>query len=167
MGACENSAPKPDRDAIRKEIAAMEAEFAKFLKDSGVAKAFYKYAAPDAVIKRGNDTLIIGKKAIGDYYARPEYATAVAEWSPDFVDISEDGTMAYTYGKYTWRFPGEDEGRWLAGGRTRRDARRLVGRERHQDEGSAAGSEAEVVRRGLASERLFPAGRQGLDFRSF
>jgi ketosteroid isomerase-like protein len=25
-------------------------------------------------------------------------------WKPDFVDVSKDGEMAYTYGKFTWTF---------------------------------------------------------------
>jgi ketosteroid isomerase-like protein len=104
--SCETTPAKVDKNTIKKEIVAVEKEFAAFLKDSGVAAAFYKYAAPDAVIKRGNetDTLIRGKKAIREYYSGAAYQHALAEWSPDFVDVSEDGTMAYTYGKYIWIF---------------------------------------------------------------
>jgi ketosteroid isomerase-like protein len=111
--ACETSSPKVDKEAIKKEIVEVEAQFARFLKDSGAAAAFYKYAAPDAVIKRGseNDTLIKGREAIRNSYSSVFYERAIAEWAPDYVDISEDGTMAYTYGKYSWKFYSPEDGR--------------------------------------------------------
>jgi ketosteroid isomerase-like protein len=84
------------------EIRSMEASFCADLKAKGAAWAFHAYAAPDAVIKRDNDSLIKGPEAIRNYYSSEVYKQAVAEWKPDFVDVSADGTLAYTYGKYTW-----------------------------------------------------------------
>jgi ketosteroid isomerase-like protein len=80
-----------------------EKQFETDLNASGAAVAFEKYAAPNAVIKRQNDSLIYGPKAIRLYYSNEIYKKAHATWSPDFVDISTDGTMAYTYGKYQWK----------------------------------------------------------------
>lgn len=82
----------------------MERNFRDDLKSHGVQSAFYKYAAENAVIKRQNDTLIIGNQAIKNYYSNPIYKTATADWSPDFIDVSDDGSMAYTYGRYKWNF---------------------------------------------------------------
>jgi ketosteroid isomerase-like protein len=73
----------------------------------GAAFAFEKYAAPDAVIKRQNDSLIYGPKAINHFYSNEIYKTAKAQWSPDYIDVSSDGTMAYTYGKYQWKMTGK------------------------------------------------------------
>jgi ketosteroid isomerase-like protein len=109
--SCAAKEEKPDKEKIKTEIAAIEKEFAGFLRDSGVAAAFYKYAAEDAVIKRGNDSLIRGKEAIGNFYRDSAYQHAVAEWAPDFVDVSDDGTMAYTFGKYTWKFQNPMDGK--------------------------------------------------------
>jgi ketosteroid isomerase-like protein len=86
------------------EVIATEKAFCEDLKAKGVAYAFEAYAAQDAVIKRGNDSLIYGKAAIRNFYAAPGYQNAIADWKPDFTDVSADGTMAYTYGKYTWTF---------------------------------------------------------------
>ena len=91
-----------DKETIKKQIIAMEKAFESELLSKGAAEAFYKYAADNAVIKRENDTLVIGKDAIKKYYSNPAYAKAKAWWSPDFIDVSEDGTMAYTYGNYKW-----------------------------------------------------------------
>lgn len=89
------------------EIVAAEKAFCEDLKSKGVAYAFAKYAAEDAVIKRGNDSLIYGKAAIGKFYSSPAYKNAIADWKPDYTDVSVDGTLAYTYGKYTWTFKDE------------------------------------------------------------
>ena len=80
-----------------------EKQFETDLNTSGAAMAFEKYAAPNAVIKRQNDSLIYGPQAIRMYYSNDIYKKANATWSPDFIDISTDGTMAYTYGKYHWK----------------------------------------------------------------
>lgn len=66
------------------------------LNQKGAAEAFYSFAAPDAVIKRGDDELIAGPDAIKTYYAAPIYQNATAEWRPDFIDVANDGSMAYT-----------------------------------------------------------------------
>jgi ketosteroid isomerase-like protein len=82
----------------------MEQNFQKDLVTLGVDYAFHKYAAENAVIKREKDTLVMGKEAIKKYYSNSMYKEAVAQWSPDFIDVSNDGSMAYTYGKYRWTF---------------------------------------------------------------
>jgi ketosteroid isomerase-like protein len=84
------------------EIKKIEKQFEDDLNNKGVGFAFEKYAAPNAVIKRQNDTLVFGPKAIKQYYSAEIYKTAKAYWSPDYIDVSQDGTMAYTFGKYRW-----------------------------------------------------------------
>jgi ketosteroid isomerase-like protein len=93
--------PKPAD--LSEEIRKTEKQFESDLNKTGVAFAFEKYAAPNAVIKRQNDSLIYGPKAISQFYSNDIYQNAKASWSPDYIDISRDGTMAYTYGKYHWR----------------------------------------------------------------
>jgi ketosteroid isomerase-like protein len=97
----------PGTTAMTDEIRKIEKQFENDLNNMGAAYAFEKYAAPNAVIKRQNDTLISGPKAIKQYYSGDVYKTAKAYWSPDYIDISPDGTMAYTYGKYQWKMTGK------------------------------------------------------------
>lgn len=97
-------AQKTDKEVLKKEIKQAENNFQKTLLDEGVANAFYIFAAENAIIKRENDTLITGNEAIKTYYSNPVYKNAVAKWEPDYIDVSDDGTMAYTYGKYSWEF---------------------------------------------------------------
>lgn len=95
-------APEFDKDKVRKEIFDAEKSFEQLCAEKGIAEGFYYFAADNAVIKRQNDTLIVGKENIKKYYDKEFYKTASVKWAPDFVDVSNDGTMAYTYGKYVW-----------------------------------------------------------------
>lgn len=100
--SCKQQIRQSEKDVLLKEIADTEQAFNEMLARDGVAKAFYFYAADDAVINRGQDSLIYGKEAILNFYSKDKYRNAIAVWKPDFTDVSDDGTMAYTYGKYTW-----------------------------------------------------------------
>lgn len=100
--ACEPSKTKVDLNQLKQEVTSVEAAFAKMAADQGIAEAFATFAAEDAVIKRQNDTLIKGREAIRNYYSAPFYKSAKVQWKPDFVDVSESGGLAYTYGKYLW-----------------------------------------------------------------
>lgn len=93
-----------NKDELKDEIYAAEKAFERMTLERGIAEAFYFYADQDAVIKREGDSLVVGKENIKIYYERQNLKNAVVKWSPDFIDVAENGDMAYTYGKYTWSF---------------------------------------------------------------
>jgi ketosteroid isomerase-like protein len=93
-----------EREKTETAIRQAEKDFETMAAEKNIAEAFWYFADSNAVIKRQNDTLIHGKDAIKNYYSADYYKTASVKWSPDFVESSPDGTMAYTYGKYTWQF---------------------------------------------------------------
>ena len=70
--------------------------------EKGLSEAFYFFADENAVIKRGNDSLILGKENIRHYYDKNANPNAKLSWTPDFVDVSDCGTIGYTYGKYVY-----------------------------------------------------------------
>jgi ketosteroid isomerase-like protein len=88
-------------DRYKNEIRETENSFSILVKQKGLKTAFTTYAADDAVLKRGKD-LIKGKKAIEAYYSTYKYPDAIIEWKPDFVEVSESGDLAYTYGMYNF-----------------------------------------------------------------
>ena len=92
------------REKAESEIRKAEKYFEKMATEKSIAEAFWFYANTNAIIKRQNDSLIHGKEAIKNYYSADYYKTASVTWSPDFVESSTDGAMAYTYGNYTWQF---------------------------------------------------------------
>jgi ketosteroid isomerase-like protein len=92
-----------DPEVLKREITESEKAFEKMAAEKGISEAFYFFADDNAVIKRENDTLIVGKINIKAYYERRDNKNATVNWAPDFVEVSKDGTLAYTYGKYVWK----------------------------------------------------------------
>ena len=96
------------KELLKKQVFQTEKAFEKMAFEKGITTAFYYYADSSAVINRGKDSLIYGKKAIRNFYEKKNYTNATVNWTPDFIDVSVDGTMAYTYGKYIWTFRQSD-----------------------------------------------------------
>lgn len=94
--------PATDIETAREEIFQTEKAFEKMVSEKGMADAFYHFADSSAAINRGN-TIIAGKNHIKNYYEENGDSNATLNWTPDFIDVSDDGTMGYTYGRYTWR----------------------------------------------------------------
>jgi ketosteroid isomerase-like protein len=97
-----------DKKEIIREIFQTEKAFEKMASEKGVAEAFYFFADEKAVIKRENDTLIMGKENIKIYYDKRSNKNATVNWTPDFTAVSDDGTLGYTYGKYVWKIKKEN-----------------------------------------------------------
>lgn len=100
--SCSEKKEDINPETYKNEVAKAEKDFEKMVAEEGIAEGFYHYAAENAVIKREQDTLIIGKSNIREYYSAARYKTATVSWTPDFIEVSEKGDLAYTYGKYTW-----------------------------------------------------------------
>lgn len=96
-----------DRKAVKQEILKTEKAFEAMAAEKGIAEAFAHFAAENGVIKRQNDTLITGKEDIFRYYDTERMRKATVRWTPDIIEVSDDGSMASTYGKYLWRITGE------------------------------------------------------------
>lgn len=105
---CLNCKPSQSRETTKNEILQTETDFMKMASDKGIAEAFYFFADSNAVIKRENDTLIKGKENIKRYYSKESNKNASVSWAPDFIEVSDCGNLAYTYGKYTWKIKGSN-----------------------------------------------------------
>lgn len=91
---------KADPDVTRDEVFRTEKAFEKMVADKGITEAFYYFADENAVIKRGKDSLITGKENIRKFYEKNRNPDAKLNWTPDFIGVSECGTLAYTYGQF-------------------------------------------------------------------
>jgi ketosteroid isomerase-like protein len=97
--AC-NLQPNKDKAADwKQEVIKTEGDFAAMAAKEGIGHAFVFYAADSAVLMRSN-RLIIGKNAITKAYGNLNSDSLRLSWKPDFVEVSESGDLAYTYGKY-------------------------------------------------------------------
>jgi len=81
------------------EIIKVEKDFNDMAQKDGLIKAFEFYAAEDGVIRRGKK-VIKGKEAIAHWYQKDVRPNETLTWTPTFVDVSESGDLAYTYGDY-------------------------------------------------------------------
>jgi ketosteroid isomerase-like protein len=96
---------KSGPDVARDEVFRAEKAFETMVSEKGIAEAFYHFADENAVIKRGNDSLITGKENIRKFYEKSRNPHARLSWTPDFIEVSECGTLAYTYGQYVFSRP--------------------------------------------------------------
>ncbi|NJN25315.1 MAG: DUF4440 domain-containing protein [Cyclobacteriaceae bacterium] len=101
FSSCQNT---KDNEMTEYEIVQVEKQFYDMTKEKGIPEAFYFFADENAVIKRENDTLITGRENIKLYYQNKNLDGVRIVWTPDFVDVSECGDLAYTYGQYIWEF---------------------------------------------------------------
>ncbi|MGE0076901.1 MAG: DUF4440 domain-containing protein [Bacteroidales bacterium] len=102
VAACKNRTTVVDKERCKQEIIQTERDFAKMVKEQGLQAGFTFFADSNAVIRRGNETLIKGKKEIEENYGNSRYKDVVLEWEADFVDVSESGDLGYTYGHYSF-----------------------------------------------------------------
>ena len=91
------------------EIYQTEKAFEKMVQEHSITEAFYYYADSLAVIKRDNDSLIYGRNSIKNFYEKKSYSNVTVNWTPDFIDVSDDGTLGYSYGKYVFRMKLQDK----------------------------------------------------------
>ena len=97
-----------NKEMIKNEIYQTEKAFEKMALDKGLAEAFYFYADENAVILRENDSIIKGKTALKEYYQNKPNKNVSINWTPDYIMLSDDGTLGYTYGKYLMKIIKED-----------------------------------------------------------
>lgn len=88
-------------EKVEFEIVEVEKQFAIMADKEGVGEAFLFYAADDAVLMR-NNKIIKGKAEIKKYFDSVKLRNIKLKWSPDFVDVSSSGDMAYTWGSFTF-----------------------------------------------------------------
>lgn len=91
-----------NKDFVQNEILQTEKAFEKMVAEKGMSEAFWYFADDDAVIKRGSDSLIKGKENIKHYYTTNANPNALLSWTPDYVYVSDCGTLAWTYGKFIY-----------------------------------------------------------------
>jgi ketosteroid isomerase-like protein len=88
-------------EGLKEEVRQVERAFNNMAASKGIKAAFLHFAAETAVLNRGPG-LIEGKEAIGTYFDNQVLQKPTLTWKPDFVDVSQSGEMAYTYGPYVF-----------------------------------------------------------------
>ena len=110
LGAAESSS----KTQAKAEITATEHAFAAMAREKGLLAAFEHFAAPDVAFVDTDPRKWRGLEAVRQRLGGTP-ADLKLTWSPLFVDVSEDGTLGYDYGRYEARRPGPD-GKEVVGG---------------------------------------------------
>lgn len=100
---CGNSRDVNDMEKWKSEIMAAEKAFNDMAQEEGLARAFEFYAAEEGAIRRGKK-VIKGKEEIAIWYENDAKPGETLTWTPTFVDVSNSGDMAYTYGDYIFTY---------------------------------------------------------------
>lgn len=101
LAACSDPVVKQvSIDSLKQEIINAEHAFCKTAQEKGIAEAFYLFADSNAIVKTQNDSIIHGPEDIRTAYANSQYSGASMTWEPDYVDVSNDGTLGWTYGHF-------------------------------------------------------------------
>ncbi len=97
----------PDKEQLKKELAAVEDRFCAMAKEKGILAAFLHFAAPDAAFIDTDPRKFRGAAAVRERMGGTPPGAALT-WSAYFTDVSDDGTLGYNYGRYELRSPGSD-----------------------------------------------------------
>jgi ketosteroid isomerase-like protein len=91
-------------ESWKDEILETERSFATMAQQEGIPHAFLAFADENAVLLR-NNKLIIGKHALDEFYEKQSDNQDVnLTWEPEFIDVSNSGDLAYTYGYYRFSY---------------------------------------------------------------
>ncbi|MEQ8927196.1 MAG: nuclear transport factor 2 family protein [Fulvivirga sp.] len=94
-------AEKPNEADLIQQIESVEKSFNDMAAREGVKAAFLEFVAEDGVINR-RGRVFQGKEEIESYFNDQTLQDVKLQWKPEFIDVSESGDMAYTYGPFTF-----------------------------------------------------------------
>ena len=100
-------AAAPNKEQLKRELAAMEDAFCAMGRERGLLAAFQHFAAPDAAFIDTDPRQFRGAAAVQERMGRVPAGASLA-WSAYYTDVSDDGTLGYNYGRYESRGPGPD-----------------------------------------------------------
>lgn len=95
------------REETKSELVNTDIEFYNFSQKNGTGRAFIEFADTGAVMLRQDNFPVSGKSAIMQLYKGRESNVTPLKWKPVKADVSEDGTLGFTYGN--WEYAAKDE----------------------------------------------------------
>ena len=97
----------PDKEKLKKEVAAMEDAFCAMAQQQGILAAFEHFAAPDVAFIDTDPRKFRGGAAVRERIG-PDTPGDKLTWAASFTDVSDDGTLGYNYGRYESRHSESD-----------------------------------------------------------
>jgi ketosteroid isomerase-like protein len=93
----------------KRELIAADSLFSELSVKKGMIAAFTEYMAPDGAILRNNSLPTKGIDGLNKYYEGKSDTSFILSWKPEFESISDDGTLGYTYGIWTYTLKSSGE----------------------------------------------------------
>jgi hypothetical protein len=84
--------------AFKAEVAAMEDAFCAMAREKGLSAAFQHFAAPDVAFIDTDPRKFRGPAAVRERMGEDQPGVTLT-WSASFIDVSNDGTLGYNYGR--------------------------------------------------------------------
>ena len=91
---------KPEKKHSIETLIKVDKEFSEYSLDKGIARAFLKYCAKDAVVIQDSSMPVVGIHSISKLYDTTKTSEYLLSWQPLDGSISKSGDLGYTYG--TW-----------------------------------------------------------------
>lgn len=95
------------REKAKSELVNTDIQFFNFAQENGTGRAFIEFADTEAVMLRQDNFPVSGKSAIMELFKGRESKVTPLKWQPVKADVSEDGTMGFTYGN--WQYAVKNE----------------------------------------------------------
>jgi ketosteroid isomerase-like protein len=105
----------PDKNQLKREVAAMEDAFCAMAQAKGLLAAFTHFAAPEVAFIDTDPRKFRGLDAVRERIG-PDQPGVKLTWAASFTDVSDDGTLGYNYGRYESRRTGPDGKEVVRGG---------------------------------------------------
>jgi ketosteroid isomerase-like protein len=101
--------------APKDDVIAADKAFSQLSVEKGSNTAFLTYMTDDArIFGTGNEPPIIGKAEAAKRFqtsGNGDPKTNVLSWEPDYAEVSQDGTLAWTDGHWIFESGPDDKGR--------------------------------------------------------
>ena len=91
------------REINLKLLKKVDIAFSNYSLENGMNKAFYEFAAEEAVMLKDNSMPIRGKENIKFSFMKRADSNINFSWKPLKADVSKSGELGYTYGTYTYK----------------------------------------------------------------
>jgi ketosteroid isomerase-like protein len=115
LASVAGAADQSNKEKLKAEIAATETAFSAMAQDKGILAAFEHFAAPNVAFVDTDPRKWRGLDAVRQRLGGTPPDLKLT-WSPLFVDVSDDGTLGYDYGRFETRRRGADGKETVGGG---------------------------------------------------
>ncbi len=90
------------------QILAADRAFNQLAQDKGAPEAFAAFSTPETRMFGGSAEPVKGPDGIRSLIAGMERPGWSLRWEPTYAEVSDDGTLGYTLGRWTRSGPGKD-----------------------------------------------------------